>query len=128
MTRKWVFLVPVLVPLLFLATISTLDFNFLSYYGSSYCPSNNSVNWLVTSGRLNLVQKTALESIFVHNPNVCLNIFIKEKMDDTVGISHDVKRLQNDHLWNNGKKCKWSCKWLFNVYQIFLFGTESSMC
>ena len=96
MTRKWVFLVPVLVPLLFLATISTLDFNFFSYYVSSYCPSNYSVNWVVTSGRLNLVQKTALESIFVHNPNVCLNIYIKEKMDDTIGISHDIKRLQND--------------------------------
>ena len=27
-------------------------------------------------------------------------------------------------LENNGKKYKWSCKWLFNVYQIFLFGTE----
>ena len=37
MTRKCLFLVPVLVPLLFLATISTVDFNFLSYYGSSYC-------------------------------------------------------------------------------------------
>ena len=96
MTRKWVFLVPVLVPLLFLATISTLDFNFFSYYVSSYCPSNNSVNWVITSGRLNLVQKTALESIFVHNPNVCLNIYIKEKMDDTIGILHDIKRLQND--------------------------------
>ena len=86
MTRKWVFLVPVLVPLLFLATISTLDFNFLSYYGSSYCPSNNSVNWVITSGRLNLVQKTALESIFVLNPNVRLNIYIKEKIRGVLKI------------------------------------------
>ena len=34
--------------------------------------------------------------VFVHNPNVCLNIYIKEKMDDTIGILHDIKRLQND--------------------------------
>ena len=60
------------------------------------CPYNNSVNWVITSGRLNLVQKTGLESIFLHNPEACLNIYMKEDMEDAVEVLYQVKRLQND--------------------------------
>ena len=42
------------------------------------------------------MQRTALESIFLHNPSTCLNIYMKEDMEDTVEILYDVKRLQND--------------------------------
>ena len=38
----------------------------------------------------------ALESIFLHNPDTCLNIYMKEDMEDAVEVLFHVKRLQND--------------------------------
>lgn len=98
MAKKWLLVIPVLATLLLLLATS-LDFdsvfsrNFLS---NGPCPTNNSVNWVITSGRLNLVQTTALESIFLHNPEACLNIYMKEDMEDAVEVLDQVKRLQND--------------------------------
>ena len=94
-------LVSVLLVLASLVTLTTitldLNFNFGRHYPSNGpCPSNNSLNWVITSGRLNLVQRTALESIFLHNPSTCLNIYMKDDMEDTVEILYHVKRLQND--------------------------------
>ena len=94
-------LVSVLLVLASLVTLTTisldLNFNFGHHYPSNGpCPSNKSLNWVITSGRLNLVQRTALESIFLHNPSTCLNIYMKEDMEDTVEILYHVKRLQND--------------------------------
>ena len=100
MAKKWLLVIPVLATLLLLLATS-LDFdsvfsrNFLS---NGPCPYNNSVNWVITSGRLNLVQTTALESIFLHNPEACLNIYMKEDMEDAVEVLDQVKRLQNDGL------------------------------
>ena len=101
MAKKWLVMVPVLAILflLLLITTTTLDFNFAFhryFLSNGTCPSNKSVTWVITSGRLNLVQRTALESIFLHNPSTCLNIYMKEDMEDTVEILYDVKRLQND--------------------------------
>ena len=94
-------LVSVLLVLASLVTLTTisldLNFNFGRHYPSNGpCPSNKSLNWVITSGRLNLVQRTALESIFLHNPSTCLNIYMKEDMEDTVEILYHAKRLQND--------------------------------
>jgi len=67
MAKKWLLVIPVLATVLLLLLATSLDFdsvfsrNFLS---NGPCPYNNSVNWVITSGRLNLVQTTALESIF----------------------------------------------------------------
>ena len=99
MAKKWLLVIPVLATVLLLLLATSLDFdsvfsrNFLS---NGPCPTNNSVNWVITSGRLNLVQTTALESIFLHNPEACLNIYMKEDMEDAVEILYHVKRLQND--------------------------------
>jgi len=102
MAKKWLLVVPVLAilsPLLLLTITTTFDSNFAFsryFLSNGPCPSNNSVTWVITSGRLNLVQRTALESIFLHNPSTCLNIYMKEDMEDTVDILYDIKRLQND--------------------------------
>ena len=94
-------LVAVLLVLACLVTLTTITLDINLDFGHHYpsngpCPSNNSVNWVITSGRLNLVQRTALESIFLHNPDACLNIYMKEDMEDTVEVLFHVKRLQND--------------------------------
>ena len=55
-----------LVCLVALTTI-TLDFNFdfgRHYPSKGPCPSNNSLNWVITSGRLNLVQRLLGCSIY----------------------------------------------------------------
>jgi len=104
MAKKWLLLVvPVLAILFFLPLLLTItttfdsNFAFSRYFLSNRpCASNNSVTWVITSGRLNLVQRTALESIFLHNPSTCLNIYMKEDMEDTVEVLYDIKRLQND--------------------------------
>ena len=102
MAKKWLLMVPVLAilsPLLLLTITTTFNSNFAFsryFLSNGPCPSNNSVTWVITSGRLNLVQRTALESIFLHNPSICLNIYMKEDMEDTVDILYDIKRLQND--------------------------------
>ena len=94
-------LAAVLLVLACLVTLTTitldLNFDFGRHYPSNGpCPSNNSLNWVITSGRLNLVQWTALESIFLHNPEACLNIYMKEDMEDAGEILYHVKRLQSD--------------------------------
>ena len=94
-------LVAVLLVLACLVTLTTitldLNFDFGRHYPSNGpCPTSNSLNWVITSGRLNLVQRTALESIFLHNPATCLNIYMKEDMEYAVEILYQVKRLQND--------------------------------
>ena len=97
-STKLVALLLVLASLVTLTTI-TLDLNFdlgHHYPSNGPCPTSNSLNWVITSGRLNLVQTTALESIFLHNPEACLNIYMKEDMEDAVEVLDQVKRLQND--------------------------------
>ena len=56
---------------LYANTTSDLKIKINSFFLSGPCPSNSSINWVVTSGKLNLVQRTALESIFLHNPDAC---------------------------------------------------------
>ena len=102
MAKTWHILAPLLAILLlllfFLYTNTTLDLKsrINSFFLSGPCPSNSSINWVVTSGKLNLVQRTALESIFLHNPDACLNIYVKEDMEHFDNILHHVKRLQRD--------------------------------
>ena len=102
MAKIWHILAPLLGTILFLLfclytnTTSDLKSKIKSFFLSGPCPSTSSINWVVTSGKLNLVQKTALESIFLHNPDACLNIYVKEDMEDFDNILHHVKRLQND--------------------------------
>ena len=84
--------------LFFLYTNTTLDLKsrINSFFLSGPCSSNSSINWVVTSGKLNLVQRTALESIFLHNKDACLNIYVKEDMEHFDNILHHVNRLLRD--------------------------------
>ena len=102
MTKIWHIMVPLLATILFLLlclytnTTSDLKSKIKSFFLSGPCSSNSSINWVVTSGKLNLVQRTALESIFLHNPDACLNIYVKEDMEHFDNILHHVNRLLRD--------------------------------
>ena len=54
------------------------------------------IYWVITSGGLHVINKVALESIFLHNPGALLTIYLKEGLEEANSILSVVIRLRED--------------------------------
>ena len=60
------------------------------------CPPSHHFYWVITSSRLHLVNRVALESIFLHHPTACLSLYMRAGMEEEAGVDGLVQRLKSD--------------------------------
>jgi len=60
------------------------------------CPASHHFYWVITSSRLHLVNRVALESIFLHHPTACLSLYMRAGMEEAEAVDTLVQRLKSD--------------------------------